>query len=703
VILEVTMNVEAFSAESPAGDTSRPALVFRSTVRFSDAPGAGDLILVAARQNEQQRRDRARLFLERGAAGFVAGSGPIRQIVLPPHPTFDDLLAAEFLARSLAGETLPAGCGAWAEYAKLVREGLRPGDVPLERSVEAVFLAMVNDPELIRPDPNCPDPDLTLPANEELFLRNWAKLARRVMQAAEQGLDPFTTPLCDGAEFARERTFLARDRDVYRQDVTRGERWIVSVPDGPPKASALVLRQPKCVLFKHWPRIDESSPTGDGYLLLAVRWAASDWAFSTDPVHRLSLTGLAEMLQTAESEADPQSAAANPWFDGAPLNHTLIAAPEGGSKLEDERIEEIVKQWCGADDLTATPDVHRESVLSRRTVLTSSLATGAAAVSAITWWNWPRERPREELVIHSPRVPAPQETTEPIGNWKPKLYLLTIGVSDYPRGRLPCAVKDAKELAAVFKKQEGRVFHKVTTRVLDDANATKGKILDGLKWLQMECTRHDLAMITFSGHGISDPNTDFVFLPHAYDETSEPATTGLTIADLSGYLRNMACHRIVIMDTCHSGRAIQASHDGDLRQRGADPLEGSELDSRLERQIAAMHDKMKNLPQTTVFFAACLGSETAVERDSWGHGALTLAILEAIQGELLYAIGQEADMPVKPGWKSTITLQDLDYYATHRVKDLTGQKQSVLVRSFGELPLHGLPIAIVEQKTATDE
>ena len=58
-------------------------------------------------------------------------------------------------------------------------------------------------------------------------------MVAHLWEAVERGVDPYTKPLFEGAEFARERAFLFRDRDVFREDVARGQVWRISMPGGP--------------------------------------------------------------------------------------------------------------------------------------------------------------------------------------------------------------------------------------------------------------------------------------------------------------------------------------------------------------------------------------------------------------------------------------------------------------------------------------
>jgi hypothetical protein len=148
---------------------------------------------------------------------------------------------------------------------------------------------------------------------------------------------------------------------VDGEDVRRGRQWLVQLPGGPPTSAMLVLDQPRSLLWKYWSRHDADAPAGGSYLLLAVNWGKGNWVASTDPVQRQSIKTLAEALQAAEARKDPQPAAADPWFDGAPFGHTLVAAPRGGSRLDDDEIFSIIKKWAKARPV-ADPTRHVKKV-----------------------------------------------------------------------------------------------------------------------------------------------------------------------------------------------------------------------------------------------------------------------------------------------------------------------------------------------------
>ncbi len=289
------------------------------------------------------------------ARGLEAFRGEGRTIVIPAdttRPTLDDMLAACFGRLLLNGRPLPPGAALFARYAGLVREGLSLHEVPPDRSLAGVFLAVRNRGGLH-------GAKLDSPGLAEPFLEGWARLEATLLAAAERGADPFREAVCDGPEFLRERIYLAGDREIFRADVTRGQVWQVRFPGETVPAPGLLLREPKSLLFKHWSRTPRR-----GFLFLAVRWEPGYWVFSTDPLRRISLRGLAAALQAAERARDAARADADPWFDGARFDHTLIAAPKAGSCLPEEEMLAVVRRWLRVEDTPGLPPLLRTLLAS---------------------------------------------------------------------------------------------------------------------------------------------------------------------------------------------------------------------------------------------------------------------------------------------------------------------------------------------------
>lgn len=273
---------------------------------------------------------------------LARGKGPIDRIVVPvdeTSPALDHMLAASMVQRLVSGKKLGSHLDALCSYVALVREGFRPAAHPVEHSIEAIYLAMLLSGEQ----------NLALPRVGAEFLNKWGRLESALFAAAEQKLDPFTTAfLATEPAFARERAFLLRDQEVYRSDVRDGDRFLVSIPDGPEHASALLLYEPRSILWKFWSRADRESPTGDAYHVLGVNAGSGRWVFSTDPVRKTSLKGLWNGLQSAESRTDAALSRRDPWSDGAMFGHTLIKTPRAGTRMTKDEVVRSFTKWCSA-------------------------------------------------------------------------------------------------------------------------------------------------------------------------------------------------------------------------------------------------------------------------------------------------------------------------------------------------------------------
>jgi hypothetical protein len=312
-------------------------IVFRAKLEPEEAVPAGE-IFILPKGKDAQRRDLAAYVVSHGIPGLEQGEGPIKRIVIPcdtTRPTLDDMLAASFVQRLIEGTGLPSGAATFAKYTALAREGLQPGDMPLDSSMEGIFLAIRNNA----------GEDLTDEFTASKFLEDWDREAQTILRAADAGKDPFVSNLFgESSQFARERAFLKKDETVYHEDVRRGQHWLVQLPGGPPTSAMLLLEQPKSLLWKYWSRRDTSAPAGGSYLLLVVDWGKGNWVISTDPIQRLSIKELAAALQAAELEKN-KDAGKDPWFDGAPFGYTLVAAPHGGTKLSSAEIQSVIRKW----------------------------------------------------------------------------------------------------------------------------------------------------------------------------------------------------------------------------------------------------------------------------------------------------------------------------------------------------------------------
>ena len=241
-------------------------------------------------------------------------------------------------------------------------------------------------------------------------------------------------------------------------------------------------------------------------------------------------------------------------------------------------------------------------------------------------------------------------TWEGTPDWfKPKLYVLAVGVNDYRDscydGLKYCA-KDAGDFVNAAKMQEGGLYQKVSSRLLDNDKAKRDAILDGLDWLEHETTSRDVAMVFLSGHGRRNPRDGtYQFLP--YD--ADPAHLNRTTVDdsqLKKFLGTIAGKTVLFLDTCHSGN-LMSGQKGDTRPDT----------DRLANELAEADTGV-------IVFASSTGNQFSKEDVKWGNGAFTSALIEGIEGQADYT----------KDWH--VSIAELEVWIPAQVKKLTEGSQT---------------------------
>lgn len=240
---------------------------------------------------------------------------------------------------------------------------------------------------------------------------------------------------------------------------------------------------------------------------------------------------------------------------------------------------------------------------------------------------------------------------------KPAIYVLAVGVSDYhdPRLNLNCADKDALGVVDALKWAGDGLFARVEAKVFTNDKATRADVTEGLEWLADSVTQHDLAFILVSGHGVRDKRGKYYFVPHDFDR-ERISSTGLRWSTIQDTLTSLPCRVILAMDTCHSGplRANERSRD-------------VELDDAI-RELAGVEGGVVVLTSST-------GRELSLENPEWGHGAFSLALIEALTSGRRYQAKAATPLPADYNGDGLVHLNELDVYITARVKELTGGAQ----------------------------
>lgn len=245
---------------------------------------------------------------------------------------------------------------------------------------------------------------------------------------------------------------------------------------------------------------------------------------------------------------------------------------------------------------------------------------------------------------------------------RPKLYILTIGVSQYANEKfnLKFADKDAGDFVNVMLAQKDLLYRDVIIKKLTNEEAIKDEILDGLDWIRKETTSNDVAMVFLAGHGINDQNNYYYFCPHNVIP-DRLFRTGIAFSDIKNAMSAIAGKAVFFLDTCHSGNSLGLAPRGML-------------------DINKVINELSSAQNGVVVFSASTGSESAFERDDWHNGAFTEALVEGLSGA--------ADL-LKKG---NVTCATLNVYIAERVKELTEGQQHPTMISPQTVP--DFPIAV---------
>ena len=249
------------------------------------------------------------------------------------------------------------------------------------------------------------------------------------------------------------------------------------------------------------------------------------------------------------------------------------------------------------------------------------------------------------------KAPRGSGTADVDDTLKPTLYALLIGVTHYQSKSYDLAypAQDAIGLAEALQAQKGRLYKDVVIKVLTDGEATTTAVKRGLSWLRKQTTAHDLAIVFAAGHGTTDAKGKFWFLTYDMDP-DDISATAVSREDISDVLFDLPGKKLLFLDACHSGAALNVGARG-------------------ETDISAAISDFSQTEGGVVAYAASTGREFSFEREDWGHGAFTKALIEGFSGkaDLLH--------------KGTITTGLLDVFLENRVKELTdGRQHPVMTR-----------------------
>ena len=225
-------------------------------------------------------------------------------------------------------------------------------------------------------------------------------------------------------------------------------------------------------------------------------------------------------------------------------------------------------------------------------------------------------------------------------------YALLVGVGEsaYKPLSLPVTVKDTQAIYAALTDPELCAYpdDREHIRVLNNAAATRGAIMDGLKWLDQkaEVDREATVLVYYSGHGWIDKTDNRYYLLQHDVKPSKLAASALSAEAFTDALREIQAERLlVVIDSCHAA-GMATSKKMDATQADAELLEEFEDFERASPSKAVI-DAIKQGKGRVVF------TSSEGEQESWikdeSASIYTYHFLEALQG----AANRPGDTEVK--------------------------------------------------------
>ena len=246
---------------------------------------------------------------------------------------------------------------------------------------------------------------------------------------------------------------------------------------------------------------------------------------------------------------------------------------------------------------------------------------------------------------------------------------LVVGINDYrnwhdTRGfkfsDLDCCRNDATAFAGMLSDAFG--FHADNITLLEDGEATRQAILDGIATLLARCDYGDVMCFYFSGHGARVSERGMLRPSPRYYETIVPYDDAAMISDweLNAIAQSLEPSKVnftVVLDSCHAGGILEPT-DGDRPHSGhwspaqiAQFVQGVTtlcplmlipdlrvLDGNVSTPMASdhgvrvnvQHDKDFHDTARATLLAACDFHESAWENDDVGYSRFTHAMLDTV-------------------------------------------------------------------------
>lgn len=226
----------------------------------------------------------------------------------------------------------------------------------------------------------------------------------------------------------------------------------------------------------------------------------------------------------------------------------------------------------------------------------------------------------------------------------PKLFVVAIGVGDYDDPKLPklkFTCKDAQDFAKAIASKKGLPYEDVQVKVLCDSEASRADIFEAMEWLKQESSPTDVCIFFFAGHGMRDEKDRFYFMP--YGCNTDRLYECFSAADFRNEAEDIHGKLIAFVDACYSGALFEGG-----------------------RSAATTHfiEQLKRSKNGILLYASSSSDTKSREDESWGNGAFTKALVEALNGA------------AREEHTEGLSTQELEHFLYKEVRKLTDFKQT---------------------------
>jgi hypothetical protein len=213
---------------------------------------------------------------------------------------------------------------------------------------------------------------------------------------------------------------------------------------------------------------------------------------------------------------------------------------------------------------------------------------------------------------------------------------LCVGINDYPFGDendLQGCVNDANDWASLLKNH----FDFTDVKQLLNADATKAKVITGIKDLLNGAKAGDILVFTNASHGTYLADTDGD--EDKYDEAICPYDTDSNLLvddELRNLFKNIPkdVRLSVISDSCHSGSVTRVMVNEYRRNRQLNPrvFGGKELSPEQLRAARGKKEKYPESGMKEILLSGCKSNQTSADAyiNNDYHGAMSYHAIKAI-------------------------------------------------------------------------